>query len=343
MTEENPKKPTIGYLDLDALLFAAASAGEQVWYKVMLGDTEVGRFDSAKAHKTWLEDSRDFGDALFGLSDDDLEKVTREVEHEIKDAEDCYKVFDSELKRWLKTAGVSQWKGYVSPKSGGKTFRSKIATIHGYKKNRSDMRKPHHLEAVRKYALTYPEITKAVASVEVDDYVVLMAERKGQSAVCISRDKDSCQCSGTWVLLVDQMEEPVYSPKNIVGVLERSGKKIVGYGHLFLAWQLLAGDKQVDNIEGCKRVGAVTAYEILEEFSGAPIESLESVIHVVCEKYRETYGDSFKYTCAVSEKAAEVTWKDVMRENLRLLWMLRDKNDKAEFIGRFIDTYKEPK
>lgn len=343
MTEENPKKPTIGYLDLDALLFAAASAGEQVWYKVMLGDTEVGRFDNAKAHKTWLEDSSDFGDALFGLSDEDLEKVTREVEFEIKDVEECYKVFDGELKKWLKMAGVSQWKGYVSPKSGGKTFRSKVATIFGYKSNRSGMRKPHHLEAVRKHALTYPEITKAVASVEVDDYVVLMSERKGQDAVCTGVDKDARQVSGTWYLITGEMEEPMYSPKNIVGVLERSGKKIIGHGHLFLAWQLLAGDKQVDNIEGVQGCGAITAYDILKEQSGEPIEVLESVIHSVCEKYKERYGNKHKYTHALSGELVEVDWRDVMWENLRLLWMLRDKNDKAEFIGRFVDTYEEPK
>lgn len=343
MSEENPKKPTIGYLDLDALLFAAASAGEQVWYKVILGDAEVGRFDSAKKHKQWLEDSQCFGDVLFGLSEDDLENVTREVEFEIKDVEECYKVFDSELKKWLRMAGVSQWKGYVSPKSGGKTFRSKVATIHGYKSNRSGMRKPHHLEAVRKYALTYPEITKAVASVEVDDYVVLMSERKGQGAVCIGVDKDARQVSGTWYLITGEMEKPQYSPKNIVGVLERSGKKIIGHGHLFLAWQLLAGDKQVDNIEGVQGCGAVTAYDLLKEYSGEPIEALESVMYTVCEKYKERYGNNHKYTHALSGEPVTATWREVMWENLRLLWMLRDKNDKAEFLGKYIDTYEESK
>jgi len=338
---KRPSNPEIAYLDLDALLFAAAASGEQVWHKVMLDGNEVGRFKSAAEYSNWLEDCEFIGSDLeFGLSQEDIDKVYKEVDYEILDVERCYKTFDSELKRWVKEAGVTKYKGYVSSASGKPTFRTKVATIFPYKGNRKSTRKPHHLEAVRKYALRDPNIKKAVSSVEVDDYVVLMSERVGEKAVCVGVDKDSRQCSGTWIHIINGTDEPFYSSPNIVGVLERKDNKVTGHGHLHLLWQMLAGDKSVDNIGGVKGIGVAKAYDTLKDFSGQSIDKLEEAVHAVCRVYESTYGDNFRYTHAHTQSIVEASWQDIMWENLRLLWMLRSKDDTGSFIGKYIDSYR---
>jgi len=347
-SREIPGFPRIGYIDMDSLLFAAASAAENTWYLAVTSDgSELGRFAKAKDYNEWIKDFQELGfDPVFDYQGT-AEDIERVVEHEIQDFDVAKQVFDRKVKEWLRMAGVEKWRGFISGKSGdAENFRYEIATLFPYKGGREDMRKPYWLEDVREYALTYEEIRAVPESCEADDLSVLMAEKNKDKAVCIFIDKDQLQCSGTWVLHIDNMDSLVYSPSDIVGTLSKTtdeqGKvKVVGLGHLFTLYQMLAGDKAVDNIGGCKGIGPVKAYDILKEFSGKGSDSLEKAVWAVCECYRDKYGDSYEYTPQGSEKKLCVSWRDVFEENLRLLWMLRYKGDRGEKLSQYADTFLE--
>lgn len=329
---KQPPHPEIAIIDLDSLLFQAASSGEQVWYVAKdIGGNEVARFDSAKAHKYWLEEIELFGaDPLYGY-EGVIENLSRETIYEILPVENCYKSFDKMLKDWVKQSGCPKFKCWVSKKSGAKNFRYDIATLNQYKKGRENTRKPHHLEAVRKYAMQHPNVVKAVGKIEVDDLVVAVAEKYKHKGCLLSIDKDSRQVMGTHVMIIDQMEQPVFSSKKIVGKLDYDGKKVTGYGILFLLWQSLTGDT-VDGILGCKGMGKKKAYDLLSKYSGVCMSHLPEAVDDVCEVYKGVYGDSYKYNHCYTNEELQVSWQGVFTENVRLLWMLRHKDDKAEFV-----------
>lgn len=326
-------KPVTAFLDLDSVLFSAASAAEQVIYIYINNETgeEEARFEKAKDGKEWLE--------LMSVVDDAGDLYRRETEYEYRDVKEAYKAFDKEVERWVKASECQKWTGYVSKNSGLPNFRHQLATLKPYKGSRSDTRKPYYLEHVRKYARKNPNIKTTIGAVETDDLVVARAEKLGQRGCVVSVDKDSRQVSGCWMLIIGEQDKPTFSSGKIVGRLrQKSKKKIVGMGYLFLLFQLLKGDS-VDGIGGCKGVGDKGALEVLEPFSGKPLSELPNAIAAVCEEYKRVYGDEFKYKHHETKEEITATWKDILYENLRLLWMKRSKDDMAETIWEHVKGY----
>lgn len=346
MTEYNypklktPPPPTYAFLDLDAPLFAAASAGEQVWYVAKDKEgKEVVRFDSAKKYSNWTEllvdmDGMDMEHGYQG----EVEDLTRETVYEIEDFETCKKTFDNIVKDWVKQSGCQEWTGYVSKASGEKNFRYDVATVKGYKSSRGG-RKPHYLEQVRAYAAQQPEIKKARGSVEVDDIVVALAQRKGWKGCIVGVDKDARGGQNTHILIPDEMEKPVFSSKKIVGRLYKNDSgKIVGYGTLFWIFQAIQGDS-VDSIPGCKGVGKEGAFNLLKEFDQVGSEHLPEVIGVLCEAFRGSYGETYTYKHCTTGKRVTASYKDLAIEMSRLVYMKKNQKDDCFWIP-LIEAYE---
>lgn len=334
---EAHKAPQKAFIDGDMILFAAASIGEQIWYVGKSPEgKEIARFDSAHAYKGWLEDIEIFG---TGISDGyNPEEITRETEWEILDFEDCKKTFEKSVKQWAKASNCKEYTCYISKASGLKNFRYEVATIKPYKGGREDSHKPHYLEPLRKWAATLDYVKMARGTVEVDDVVCALAQRNGKRGCVVAGDKDSRTVSGCYVLIPGEMEKPAFSSPKIVGKLKRNAKnKVVGLGWLYLMFQALQGDS-ADNIGGCKGVGEAKAFSLLIDYHNQPIDRLEELVHTVCKEYEKAYGDSFKYTHCITGEELEVSWKEVMIENLHLLYMKKSQSDICPII-KIVEDY----
>lgn len=327
-----PKKPTKAFIDLDMLLFAAASAGEKVQYDYTDPSGKVvATFDSAEKGKRWLEEFKTFQADFEYNCECEPDELTRSDAYYVdKGVDECYKAFDSKLKTLLDDIKIKDWKGYVSAASGIENFRYSIATLFKYKGGRGKNRKPIHLEATRAYAVKNPNITAPKIAFEVDDLVNAMALRHGEDGMAYAQDKDVAGLSGAWFYCPTNYEEPVYSDPSVVGKLElREDGKVIGWGTLFWLWQCLASDP-VDNIKGCNKIGAKKAYEMLLPFSEKPRSELPEALKVVAKAFKKEYGEEYKYKHCYTGEDMLVSWYDVMKENLGLVMMLKDQNDSVE-------------
>lgn len=339
---KTPPQPKIVFMDLDAVLFAAASAGEQIIYiaKTPEGE-EVARFKSASEYKNWLATSEEFGmDMDFGF-EGDLSTLERHTDYEIKDFKECKKAFKSMVKGWFERSGCEEYVGYISKASGEKNFRYAVATVQPYKGSRKESRKPYYLEELRKYVKGLPYIKTARGSVEVDDVVCALAQRKGWKGCVMGVDKDARGVNNTHVFIPEEMEYPEFSSNKIVGRLYKNSKgKVQGLGTLFWLWQALAGDP-VDKIPGCKGVGAEGAFTLLEEFDGVDVKYLPDAIKKVADKYSTVYGDSHEYVHHTTEEKITASGKDIFIEMSTLVYMKKSQNDECFWIPIIEEAYCE--
>jgi len=329
-----PSKPSHAYVDADMLLFAAASSGERIKYRYFHKGELVSEFGSAADGKNWIEEVKEFDlDVQFGFKGD-VDELERFVDYEIGDLNTCKKNFNNMLKEWVRKSGCKKYTAYVSKGAGAMNFRYGIATIKPYKDKRSDLRKPHYLEQLRKHVHTLPNCKKAVGMIEVDDIVCAMAQRKGEMGVVVAGDKDARQASGCWILIPDEMEHPIFSDPLTVGRLYKAEhkSKVLGYGWLFLLQQILEGDK-ADTYGGCKGIGDTGAFAILEPFNDSPIEDLALVVNEVKKTFDKVYKNGYHYTNHHTGEDITATGKDVMIEMAQLAYMLKGKDDVCPLIS----------
>lgn len=332
-TLKTPPPPEIAVLDLDSVLFKATLAPESTkYYGIAPDGTKVGPFDNAKSYKQWIEDSLEFGgDILFGY-EGDLKELERIKEVTYDDVKVAYDVFDRIIKGWVEGSGCKDWVGYISKGSGVENFRYSVASLRPYKGNRKDMEKPKFLEEVRAYAKKHPKIKVARGNYEADDAICGLAQKYGIRGCATSVDKDTLGAKNTWVYIPDEMDEPLFSSRKIVGRLYRNDKgKIVGIGDLFWLFQVLGGDP-VDNYAGCEKYGKEKAFAILEEFDGVSKDYLEDAVRAVGECFKKTYGESYRYKHCTTGEDVEASWKDIMIEMCHLVYMRKSQKDRCHFI-----------
>lgn len=322
---KTPPPPEILILDMDSLVYQSALVPQKTRYAAVLDGEELGLFDSAKEYKQWQSDSEAFGDVLFGLSEEDLQRVTREKKTSLGKPEDAYKAFDSIIKQWFDASGCKKWVGYIGNDDSKSNFRYLEATRFAYKDSRST-EKPVYLQDVREYAKKNPNIIISPAHLESDDKVV-MHSQKYKHKCCIGFiDKDLLNTQGCYLFNMNTMDQPVFSSKKIVGTLEKVSGKVTGTGILHLLHQALIGDT-VDNIKCIPKVGPIKSYDLLNEFSGADKKYTKDALQVVADVYKETFGEEHTYKHVHTGKEVTVSWRDVLRENLTLLHMIRWEGD----------------
>lgn len=184
----------------------------------------------------------------------------------------------------------------------GRTFRFDIATTKPYKGTRVG-EKPWHYDNLTAY-ISSLENTKVVTYLEADDAIAIEHTANPLTTIIASRDKDLRTIPGmvySWEL----GRQPSFGPETITreGYLKLSSnhKKLAGVGLSYFYAQLLMGDS-VDNILGCRGVGPVAAFNLLNDKS--PEEQLAAVIN----EYQKEYG---------------IEWETVMTEMGQLLWLVR--------------------
>jgi len=330
---KKPTKPEVAYIDNDVNLFKAANAGEKICYTYYDGVIPVATFDSAAEGKRWLEEFEVFGcDPEFGY-DGNPSTLVRETSYKDVGADKACDLYDLIMKDQIalihsEVGSEIPIEIYVSPATSSKVFRHKIATLAVYKGKRTT-RKPKHLEAVRAHALKQPNTFAGTVGVEVDDEVQARAQRKGMRGLAVAGDKDIQTAVGCWILNTNQYKNIVYSDPSKVGHLEWDGKKVRGWGMLFLCFQSLGADKS-DNILGVPKIGDKGAYDRLKEFSDLPFQAIYDVMDRVASCYEGYYGETHTYKHCTTGEELTKTWREIMAENMSLLYMLKNGKDSAE-------------
>tara|TARA_R110002153_G_scaffold224245_1_gene376789 strand:+ start:535 stop:1314 length:780 start_codon:yes stop_codon:yes gene_type:complete len=206
----------------------------------------------------------------------------------------------------FKNVGTSKYKVYLTGKGN---FRNDLAVSHKYKGNRKK-EKPKWYKYIKDY-LMYMYNTDLIEGMEADDAMAMHLTRD-KNAVCCSIDKDLLQVEGwhySWK--THNRDEMPLRYVDYWGKLERREKKLYGEGVIWLYAQSLLGDS-TDNIIGIKGYGNVKVYNTLKD-----CKTETELYNVVKEAYEGQHGEE-----------AEVK----LKENMDLLWMVRELTDRGEPI-----------
>ena len=201
-------------------------------------------------------------------------------------------------------------------------FRVAAAKEKEYKGGRK-ADKPFHFYNLLVHILANYETYIDENGLEADDAICVYQTshiKSGQADTIIcSRDKDLRQCEGwhySWEVGNQAAVGPIYvnslgylTHKN-EGEVDKKGKpkpaKIFGVGHKFFYYQMITGDS-VDNIGGIKGKGPMFGYHLLKDAT-----TQRECYELVAEKYVQAWGD---------------VWKEKMKEQALLLWMVRELNE----------------
>ena len=113
--------------------------------------------------------------------------------------------------------------------------------------------------------------------------------------------------------------------------------KVAVLGWLSLLFQVMKGDS-ADFIAGLPKYGDKKAYEILKDFDNKPIAFLPEAVRSVLSHYYRVYGLSHTYTHWNGTTELTRTYKEMFEENLRLLYMVKHKDDKCEEIMDIVNS-----
>lgn len=244
-------------------------------------------------------------------------------------------LFLTNTKRINKILNKKRVRDNVEPKEYVENFRISVADSikkgdvdsKEYKSGRAAT-KPFHFYNLLAYILgTYDTVINE-EGLEADDAMVSYQYTRWKQGlkdtILCSRDKDIRQCPGfhySWEvgaqasigpLDVDELgwlEHKNEGERDAKGRLKPA--KIFGVGSKFFYYQMLVGDS-VDAIAGIKGRGAVFAYNLLKD---TPTE--RECYELVAEKYLQAWGDR---------------WKEKMRQQSELLWMVREFDDNGEKV-----------
>jgi hypothetical protein len=186
--------------------------------------------------------------------------------------------------------------------------------------------KPFHFHNLLSYILSaYPHHIDE-NGLEADDAMVIYQYSRWKQGlkdtIICSRDKDVRQCPG-WHYSWEIANQPSVGPIEVyemgclehknVGERDKKGHlkpaKIFGVGDKFFYYQLLVGDT-VDAVAGIKNRGPVFAHNLLKDAT-----SSRECYELVAEKYVQAWGDR---------------WKEKMKQQSQLLWMVRELDEKGE-------------
>jgi hypothetical protein len=203
-------------------------------------------------------------------------------------------------------------------------FRYAVAKTQPYKGNRNNP-KPFHFYNIIAYLRFNYDVRISENGYEADDMIVMEQMRRDDTIIC-SRDKDLRIAPGlhfSWECGKQPSIGPHFTDRigelSLVRKLDAKGKvestELKGYGLKFFYSQMLTGDT-ADHIPGLSRVGAVAAYNLLNELS-----SEEEIYEAVKAAYIDKMGDEAK---------------DYFLEQANLLWMIQE-------VGQHYKPFKKEK
>ena len=225
----------------------------------------------------------------------------------------------------LKELGTSNYKAFIGK---GASFRVGMSTLMEYKGERKDVIKPLLLGEISDYLQDkYDAIT--VTGIETDDKVVMEAYGKDDHVV-VGEDKDF---RGQPILFFDvnRPDEGIVDGRGL-GELrietKKSGKKVLGCGLKFLAWQMITGDTVDCFKANCKsevKWGDMSGYDVL-----VGCESEQEVVEAVIHTFKKLYPEPKQVETWRGNKVT-IDWYYVANEMLQMARMLRWEGDFLNF------------
>lgn len=314
------KKETVLIIDGDVLAFRMSAAIDK--RSVLVTHTPTGKqklFDTKTEFRDRLKEK--------GTSEKEVE-YTFEPLIESADVSHCLHNIKTKIEKLKEMVEPDRVEIYIS---GDTNFRLNLELPTKYKSNREGLYRPVYLKEAKEYLLTYKDAIKSY-EIEADDLVSIRAYEeinKGNKAIISSNDKDTLQGNGVG-FLDWTVEEPqiLWIPSNGSGHIEHTGKKVVGYGMKFLAYQLLVGDV-VDCYKPTElstfRYGAKTAVKDL-----TPLQTTQEVFDFVIKSYKKFYPESFEYT-AWDGRVIKSDWDHMLSLYFACSYMRRSWDDVSNY------------
>lgn len=285
-------------IDGDLLAFKASAAGEYRYIDVDFPDGTCDTFDNRTALKEHCELVEcDYKDCI--ITDEQMPEPFEVI----------VRTYHAMIDRILKETSAETFSVYVGK---GDSFRVDLPLPEKYKGNREGTIKPVYVDDLKDYIISTSEGNLSGSNLESDDWVCMkqwIGYTMGTKVIAVTSDKDANSQYG-WLYNPDKMT----SPRFVDGVGELTcGKrgsvwKVEGYGERFLMYQMLTSDS-VDNLFPSRlsgvRFGPLKTYELLNE-EGTLVEVWQRVV----DKYKEWFGDDFKYT-TWDGKEINTNWEGV--------------------------------
>lgn len=184
------------------------------------------------------------------------------------------------IKEILESTGATSYEVWLT---GTNNFRYEV--YPEYKANRKDGYRPKWEKAVKEYLQVHHD-AQVLDNAEADDalgFRMYEVRASGESAICVTNDKD-----------LKQIEGDHYDPvkKEIFTVTPEEADR-------WFYYQMLVGDP-VDNLKGAKGIGKVKAEAILRDIEEAYSEDRNKYFEYAVMEY---------YPCEEAyEQAAKCTW-----------------------------------
>lgn len=281
-------------VDADYLVYSCGFATEHGRWDVSVvrpdGSTDEAIFEDRDAAQAWI-DAEEPGAVSV------MERIVEAepLDHALHLVNRTLNAVDSKLTE----AGVKfdRLELYIT---GPGNFRESLATIKGYKANRSKLHRPVHYDALRRF-LKNRWGAEEVCGMEADDAVAMAAHAAGYDGkriIIVTVDKD---------LLTVPGRQYNFRTKKIIDVLEEEA--LTNFYR-----QLLTGDA-VDNVGGCWKVGGTAAEKAI-----GPDMNEEEMYDAALALYAKSLGVK---GCPYVNMSAE----EALLENARLLHLRRFVHD----------------
>lgn len=301
-------------VDCDLLLYKAASVGDVVTYELYNQDDElIGEFPSAADAKSTAE---------FLECDTRREKIVT-----VRDIDYCKDTFKASLRAIQKACDAESYQLYLGGDSS-QNFRHNIASVKRYKSSRQQ-EKPTHFADLKEWIIKeYKPII--VDKIEADDRLRIdshkdfeRSKKKRDNSLCqivvCSSDKDDLTYP-SWKYNPEKNLEPIW-------ISTPEARK-------WFYTMLLVGDS-VDSIQGCPKIGAKTAPEILQDcktewdYWKVCKQCYQDAYEKMTDKDKPFYFEDghVHYKHAYTGKKVKKTPEEIAIEMARLLWMLRTPDD----------------
>lgn len=308
-------------IDLDAIKYAAASAGEKRTIRV----THVGLgLDEEFNNRTEFYGGLKRDGGYLARINSGRETPYEAAEFTIQDVqtaepvENILHLAKSMTEKWLRMVQADSHIGFLGK---GDSWRVERSTILKYKGQRDDMLRPLHLEDVAQYLIRNYNV-RVVEGLEADDWCVIEAY-KDPTAIILAIDKDA---AGTPAKVLNP-QKPELGVINCdqFGKLYKDAKgKVRGYGRIFMYHQVCSGDT-IDNYKANSasviKWGPAASFKAL---SGCTND--KEAFEVMRDVYRKLYP---KKTTVVGWRGdeIEVDWQYMLNENFDMARMLRWEDD----------------
>ena len=279
-------------IDADLLEYRAAFAAERMEYGISYEDAEFG-----ESGVIWVQLASEAKELKAKLEAKGVTVLERRDRIQLEPVEAALYNAKSMIERIVSSLD-GEHSDVTLYLSGKTNFRTDIATIKPYKGNRAKNRKATHGPAVREYMQKHWNCV-ITENEEADDalgYTQYKYVEEGDAFghVIVSIDKDLDMIPG---LHYNFLKEIRYS------IDEEAAR------HLFWC-QVLSGDS-VDNIQGVKGCGPVTAAEALQGCT-TETEMYQAALSLYMQGYGEDEGEA------------------ALLENARLIWIRRYPNQMWE-------------